>query len=79
MTVNQKIQKLVEAWEFRFAGRSTVMHRASDYNLRRGCVNKIRYETWGDAKQAVRSLYIYRCEFCNGYHHTREWPGRGPK
>ena len=79
MTVNQKIRKLTNVWEWRFGKRTTVTHRASDYNLWRGCVNKIRFATWKDAKASNGGLYIYECDYCGGYHHTRAWPRKGPK
>ncbi len=79
MTGNDKAMSLAEAWEWRFSQRATVTHRAGDYNLWRGCVNKIRYATWGDAKASNGSLYIYGCDYCGGYHHTRAWPRKGPK
>jgi hypothetical protein len=79
VTGNEKAMSLPEAWEWRFGKRTTVMHRASDYNLWRGCVNKIRFETWKDAKASNPHFYIYGCDYCGGYHHTRQWPGRGPK
>ena len=79
MTGNDKAMSLAEAWEWRFSQRATVTHRAGDYNLWRGCVNKIRFATWKDAKASNGSLYIYGCDYCGGYHHTRAWPRRGPK
>jgi hypothetical protein len=79
MTGNDKSMSLVEAWEWRFSQRTTVTHRAGDYNLWRGCVNKIRYATWKDAKASNGGLYIYGCDYCGGYHHTRAWPRKGPK
>lgn len=79
MTVNQKIKKLTNVWEWRFGKRTTMMHHASDYSLWRGCVNKIRYETFKDARDANRAFYVYHCDYCGGYHHTKVWPGRKRK
>jgi hypothetical protein len=76
-TLTAKILALREGWAMRFEGRSTVMNRARDYSLRRGCVNKRRYETWRDAKERMPEYFIYRCEHCDGYHHTSVWPTEG--
>lgn len=57
---------------------------ALEFEVRRlrGCSLKDRYATVAEAEQAAkrkrkeyrRRLWVYRCSFCPGYHHTSTKP-----
>jgi hypothetical protein len=76
MSFRKGVEALVKNWEWRFCKRKPAMKYQRRWELNRGCVDKVRFNTWVEAKKAVPTNWIYLCEFCGGYHHTSTWPKR---